>query len=215
MKREIPAMLIAAALIWGLTACGDENAWDGAAAQSAELQKTGLPVYQGNRIHTLPSETERNPQLETLIRNTWGISANTQGNICYYYNETDLNDDGTDEILAVVDGMDACGTEGDSALIAERAADGSLTLEQTIYMVREPIIVCDSVTNGWHDLIVEKATADGVFEYCVLKADDSGSYPGSAEDGRPLYHLGAVAGTAMIYNDFAKERQSGTALLLG
>ena len=70
----------------------------------------------------------------------------------YYYDRVDLNEDGTEEILAVVVGEYTECDGGDPAVILEQNAQGYQVLESFAY-VRTPVYVSDAMSDGWHDLI--------------------------------------------------------------
>lgn len=237
MNKNVLILSLAAALALSLTACGQKTAGGSSAAssrpaaqssqsasQSAGIGQEGetldnLPVFP-DTVGTLPSETERNAELEKLIAKTWEIPADELSGTSYYYNYTDLNGDGTDELFAVAMGPYTSGTGGDSALIASVGSGGALTLRQTFTLMREPVIVSDTVTNGWHDLITAQYGGGAEACYRVLKADAKGTYPGvgdgeSLGDGQDTATLGKVSGTAIVYNDPAADRNAGVLLNLG
>ena len=87
----------------------------------------------------------------------------------YYYDRVDLNEDGTEEILAVVVGEYTECDGGDPAVILEQNAQGYQVLESFAY-IRTPVYVSDAMSDGWHDLIFpahggEEGTGFRVFHY--------------------------------------------------
>ncbi|MCI2056362.1 MAG: hypothetical protein LKJ86_04355 [Oscillibacter sp.] len=226
MMKKIFALLLTAALAVSLTACGGtktpaatSDASGSGASTSGETgtenaggtQSDTLPTYS-EKISTLPSETEKNPELEQLIIDTWEIPAESQAGTYYYYNYTDLNGDGTDEIFAVAIGPYTSGSGGDSALIAAQIG-GNLELNQTLTLVHEPVIISDQITNGCHEIIVPYGGGGAESSYHVLTCSD-GNYT-NVPDGAAIETLEGVSGTAILYNDLLSDQANGSALTLG
>ncbi len=223
--KKLFALLLALTLALSLAACGkqtqpaeepaDPPVEEEVPENEGDEMMTDsemLPVFS-DEITTKPSETEKLPELEELIAKTWGIPQESYEETAYYYNYVDLNDDGVDEIFAVAIGMYTSGTGGDSALIAAQI-NGKLELNQTLTLVREPIIISDKMTNGCHEIIVPYygggAEDSG---YQILTCSD-GAYA-NVSDGTFVETLDDVAGTAIIYNDLAADMQAESMLHLG
>ncbi len=68
----------------------------------------------------------------------------------YRSGKADLNGDGTDEILLLMQGMNYCGSGGCTAFIIDNS--NKLLVRMTV--IGEPIMLGNRKTNGWQDLVV-------------------------------------------------------------
>ena len=172
-----------------------------------------LPKYPGGKISRLPSETDRNVELEALIAKTWNIPEDDRSRMFYEYDRVDLNGDGKKELFAVVIGDYTSGENGDSGLIASVSEDGSLKLKRTFTGVRVPVVVSDHRTNGWNDLVFRQYGSDKNVTYRMVRADKDGSYSDVGK-GRKVNDLSGISGVSVVYNDLGADQASGTALFL-
>ncbi|MCJ2187794.1 hypothetical protein [Novosphingobium beihaiensis] len=105
------------------------------------------------------------------------IKANYQdmGKLLYAQAETDLDGDGTPEVLAYVGGPMMCGTGGCNLVVLKR--DGlQFRKVSELSVVQLPVGVLDSKSNGWRDLAVTIA-GGGVPAHIVRLAFDGSGYP--------------------------------------
>jgi hypothetical protein len=96
-------------------------------------------------------------------------------NTKYQMETIDLNDDGYDDALVLLIGPMWCGTGGCTLLIFEGLKDSSRFVSDSS-LVRGPITVSTSRTNGWRDLIIKVAGGGAVPGKVALKFDGS-KYP--------------------------------------
>lgn len=178
-------------------------------SNEANMEIEGMP----KTVKGILAETEKNAELENLIKDTFQIPEEYLADTKYYYNNIDLNDDGNDEIIAVAIGMYTSGTGGDSAIIASKKGD-KLEVIQSLSLVHEPIIVSDDMTNGYKDIIVPNygGGADAKEPYKVLKNTD-GKYS-DINDSDGISDISNISGTAIIANDIVKDIQESKALSL-
>lgn len=100
------------------------------------------------------SEKFRDNKLEQAIMRVLGeVGRDSENPVYYYYNRVDLSRDGKPEVLVYVFGRSVCGTGGCSALVFQ-AEDNEYKLISEIVPARNPIIVSQSHTHGWKDLIM-------------------------------------------------------------
>ena len=221
---KIQKLIAGALLLTMLAGCGAESTPAATEAQvpvetQAAAETLGeLPTVPANE-NTLwvpegselrMAQTEHYPELAAVIAETYGIPQEEWGNTRYYYDYVDLNDDGVDEILAVVMGMYTSGSGGDSALIVQPAA--GMTVSQQFTLVRAPILVSDQLTNGAHDLIFLRSGGGSEPAFVRLTCTD-GIYTNPA-DAQVLETLEGITGTAILCNDAALDLNSGSALTL-
>ena len=129
---------------------------------------TQYPVSEAD-TETIYAEKEKNQELADFLISYYQIPEELCTETRYYYDETDLDEDGTDEIIAVVVGEYTECDGGDPAVILKRSEQGYQVLESFAY-VRTPVYVSSEMTNGWHDLIFpayggEEGTGFRIFHY--------------------------------------------------
>ncbi|MAC57699.1 MAG: hypothetical protein CMH85_05375 [Novosphingobium sp.] len=105
------------------------------------------------------------------------ITANYEdmGKLLYASAESDLDGDGTPEVLAYVGGPMMCGTGGCNLVVLKREG-GDLRKISELSVVQLPVGVLDSKSNGWRDLAVTIA-GGGVAEHTVRLQFDGKGYP--------------------------------------
>ena len=181
-----------------------------AEAQLPTLPKSENTLWVPEGTELRMAQTEHYPELAAVIAETYGIPQEEWGGTRYYYDYVDLNDDGVEEIFAVVMGMYTSGSGGDSALIVQPAA--GMTVSQQFTLVRSPILVSDGLTNGAHDLIFLRSGGGSEPAFVRLTSTD-GIY-GNPADAEVLPNLNGITGTAILCNDAAADLSSGSALTL-
>ena len=156
------------------------------------------------------AQTEHLPELAAVIGEAYGIPEEEWSGTRYYYDTVDLNDDGTDEILAVAVGMYTSGSGGDSAVLVQPAA--GMSVKQQFTLVRMPILVSDQTTNGAHDLIFLRG--GGGSEPALVRLTCTDGVYSNPADAEVLENLDGVTGKAILCNDLMADLDSGTALTL-
>lgn len=87
-----------------------------------------------------------------------------------------------------------------------------MTDSQSFTLISTPIIVSDTMTNGTHELILQRSGGGAETEYVWLVCSD-GVYSNPA-DAEVVEDLAAVTGKAIISNDLIADMQSGGYLTL-
>ena len=136
--------------------------------EEKEQERTQYPVSEAD-TETIYADREKNQELADFLIAYYQIPEEFCAETRYYYDMVDLNEDGTEEILAVVVGEYTECDGGDPAVILEQNAQGYQVLESFAY-VRTPVYVSDAMSDGWHDLIFpahggEEGTGFRVFHY--------------------------------------------------
>ncbi len=192
----------------------------GETSSSVMVQESDQPgSIKEPSIHGFPqgireqlASTEKLPELEKLIIDTYEIPEEYQTKTKYYYNEVDLNQDGNPEVFVVVIGPYTSGSGGSSAMIVY-PVDGDLHVNQTFTLVHTPVIISDKMTNGAQEIIVMRSGGGGDSTYVTLTASH-GEYD-SVNNGQPLASLEEVHGTAILANDLVADMETGDYLTLG
>lgn len=162
-------------------------------------------------ITNLKSETVRNLELEKSIKKVIELAPDELKETRYYYNYVDLDGDGQNEVFVQLVGMYVSGTGGDTGLLF-RQKDGHYEHIQTFTLVRNPVIVSNNLTNGWHDLVMEMS--GGGAEWTQVKLQfDGRKYP-SVSDVIKVKDNEQVSGTALIHNDITQDFETGKGLYL-
>ena len=87
-----------------------------------------------------------------------------------------------------------------------------MTVSQSFTLIRTPIIVSDTTTNGAHEPILQRSGGGAETEYVRLVCSD-GVYSNPA-DAEVVEDLAAVTEKAIISNDLTVDMQSGDYLTL-
>lgn len=102
---------------------------------------------QSNSLTLQP--VEATPQLAAAITSFTKSDA-TQYEVAY----ADLNQDGINDGIVLLEGMDWCGSGGCTMLVFEGLADGDFKLKSKSTVVSAPIYILEKSTDGWSDLSV-------------------------------------------------------------
>jgi hypothetical protein len=122
---------------------------------------------------------------------------------------TDLNQDGRSDALVLLGSPNWCGTGGCTLLVFEGMEnqdplpgepDDTYTLVSRISLVQEPLIISDTATNGWQDLILEVSGGGATPGQVVLTFDGS-TYPTNPSVLSPLPDNTEVSGKAVFSPD--------------
>ena len=146
-------------------------------------------------IECIDSEFNHNTRMERLIKQDLDMPADMMRNTDFYYNYVDLNHDGEDEIFALVVGPYTSGSGGSTAFIIEESRH-RMEIKQRITLVNVPIIISESMTNGYQDIIVRNFGGGVKGRYVVLTYQD-GLYT-DVNEGYEITDLKDVSGLAIL-----------------
>ncbi len=164
------------------------------------------------QITTSYAETEEYPELAEFLISYFGIPEEYLAESRYYYNYVDLNEDGTEEILALVVGEYTTGSGGDTVLLIEKDAE-NFVVSDAFYMVRTPVIVSDNMTNGWHDLIFPVYGGGNDIGYSICHYSEDGTY--MSESNEFVEDLDdSISGHQILSNNLIDDKDKGTYLSL-
>ncbi len=147
---------------------------------------------------TVAADTQRDADLERLIRRDYVRELDQEDAVSYHYNRVDLNGDGVDEVLLRVSGRSACGTGGCPLLVLRRAG-GSYKRLSRVTLTWRPVVVSEHRTRGWKDLVLwQRGYGEGEPSHYAVLAFDGQGYPGnpSVLPARPLKE--PVSGVAYL-----------------
>lgn len=161
------------------------------------------------------SETEPYPELALFLTEYYEIPEEYQAETRYYYNYTDLNGDGTEEIVAAVIGEYTKEDGGDSVLLLERNEHG-FTVAGSFTGVRTPVIICDTGTNGWQDIIFPVCSSVLETGYITCRYHTEADLCGYREE-KELFSdelSDSLVGTQILSNNLIDDMDKGTYLTL-
>lgn len=171
------------------------------APEQADIPMEELPEgIKGMKAEKIPNEELRN-----LIAKGMEIPEDFFETTHYFYNYIDLDEDGVNEIFAIVSGPYTSGTGGSSGIWVSNQA-GKLHIIQDFTLCNSPVIISETKENGFHQLIMPYYGNDKS-QYSVLSYQD-GAYV-NVPDGTMIDSLDGITGKAIIANDFIKESEAG------
>jgi len=149
-------------------------------------------------VEFITSETNRDVKLEQAIEEEFHLKE-MGGNVRYYYNKVDLNEDGNLEVFVYLVGPYVCGTGGCSGAIFEQK-NGEYKLLSRFSLVRNPVIISDTKTNGYRDIIMYVA-GGGIESFYAWVKYDGTTYPANPST-QPRVEPGTkVDGIAIFADD--------------
>lgn len=97
------------------------------------------------------------------------------GPIHYFAKQVDLDADGRPELIVHVAGPMVCGTGGCNTVVLTKDGEG-LREVASIAVTRPPIVVAETSSNGWRDLLVS-VSGGGIAAHLARLRFDGSSYP--------------------------------------
>ena len=130
--------------------------------------------------------------LETYIAKQGANPKETQ----YRIAEIDLNGDKKKDALVLLQDSYWCGTGGCSMLVFTNK-NNDFKLVSSISLVRDPVIVSETKTKNWRDIIVHVSGGGGESKNVALKFNGS-SYPTNPSMIKPLATNAKIQGTKVF-----------------
>ncbi|NBI07674.1 hypothetical protein [Senegalia massiliensis] len=152
-------------------------------------------------IEYICSETQRDIKLEKALIKEFNLDR-YKDNIRYYYNKIDLDGDGIPEIFVYLVGSLVCGTGGCSAAIFKQE-NGKYKLLTRFSLVNNPVIISNSKTNGYKDIIMN-VYGGGIKEFFALIKYDGITYPSNPSIQPKLEPDTKVDGIAIVADNIAE-----------
>ncbi|MEL6382801.1 MAG: hypothetical protein AAFQ89_10075 [Cyanobacteria bacterium J06626_18] len=107
----------------------------------------------------------------------------------------DLNQDTTLDAIVLTD---SCGTGGCTMLVFQGVGDTFQFVSRTS-LANEPVLVSDSTTNGWYDLVLE-VSGGGIAPMTVALLFDGQAYPLNPSLQPPLPVEPPITGTTLVFD---------------
>lgn len=218
MKRSCYYIIGMLMPILFLTGCAEEQT-SPVSEQENTVQNAGAPqeVYLSAEededvlmIMEEYAETEAFPKLAEFLAAYYQIPEEYLSETRYYYNYIDLNDDGTDEIFAVIIGDYTEVSSGDPAVILWEEGD-SFGVVEAFAGVRTPITISDELTNGWHDIVYYEWGGEEEGNR-ICRYNPQGGY--QTELSEVVDELPPFGGTQILSNNLIDDMDKGNYLTL-
>lgn len=159
MKKTL-CMVFFLAVLAGTAGCGEKNNADTIEQTDTQTEKTleehfFLAEQDEENCNVLEeySEDDEYPELAAFLTEYYQIPEEECKETRYYYNYIDLNEDGTDEIVAVTIGDTVSDTRGDVALILRPGENGQFEVLGAFSEIHTPVMISDDLENDWHKII--------------------------------------------------------------
>lgn len=139
------------------------------------------------------SEGEANAAIEKAVKDYY--ADDELASYPYLYQYIDLNNDGTNEAVVLLGGINFAGSGGQTMLVMKFENKEWSTFSRST-LANQPIIISDSMTNGYKDIVLYVSGGGAEGNYHTLKYDGT-SYPlnPSTQD---IVSDKSVAGTAIM-----------------
>lgn len=183
MEKKCWLFVLAAGVLL-LGGCGEDAAENNAGqtqppAAESEQEEKYLSAQDDVDVATIIavySEDEEYPQLAQFLAEHYEIPEEYLDKTRYYYNYTDLNEDGQEEIFAVVVGEYTKQPSGYPAVILQKMEDDTFGIIEDFAGIQTPVTIYDTITNGWHEFVYYGHGADEQDGYRICRYNPDGGY---------------------------------------
>lgn len=157
------------------------------------------------------SETAAYGTLENELIDELDLENKDMTKTRYYYNYVDLNDDGTDEVIAELVGDTVSNSAGNLVCIVnqdmddDNEDDDGFDIVQKFNCFANPIIISDHKTKGWKDIIIMEQDNSDKTVYRKLVYD--GTKYTDISDAETMSNIDDITGVAILCNDIAGDSQ--------
>jgi len=162
------------------------------------LDKYGIDF---SSIEYISSETKKDIHIEKALVKAFDLEQD-EGNVRYYYNKVDLNEDGNPEVFVYLVGSYVCGTGGCSAAIFKKE-NGEYILLSKFTLVNNPVIISNRKTNGYRDIIMY-VSGGGIESFFAWIKYDGMTYPSNPSIQPKVMAGTKLEGIAIIADDITK-----------
>lgn len=211
MKKEIIILACTGAAAGLLAGCG-KNQGEPADAGQKESETVAaaeqeMENWLPDEVEKMVSETEAREDLEQAMIDYYQIPEEERSETRYYYNYVDMDNNGEQEVFAMVISPSLSGTGGSSALWL----GPDMEVKQSFTLVNAPILVTEEEKNGYKELILERSGGGAAAEVVMLTYEN-GEYT-RVSDGKPVEDTEKLKGTAILCDDMSWEAAEGSLTL--
>ncbi|MGB3367298.1 MAG: hypothetical protein WBA54_07410 [Acidaminobacteraceae bacterium] len=160
--------------------------------------------YDFSKLTYKSAETTKNILIENIVKDIF-FSEKENPEYSYTYNYINLNDDEFDDMIVLLGGMEFAGSGGSTVLILKGEEDKSYSLINKVTLARTPIVVTNTSSNGYRDLMFVvygggSETLHNILKYDGVKYPLNPSMQLEAELGRVFEGEALIANTAFYNN---------------
>ena len=205
------------AVVLSVGGCGNrqtQTAEHGTAAEQ-ELQEHYISAEEDQAVpmvEVVYSEDEAYPALADFLKEYYQIPDEYCSETRYYYNYTDLNEDGEQEIFAVVIGEYTGQPSGDPALILSVRDGDVFEVIESFASLQTPVTVSEVMTNGWHELIYYGHARDEQDGYRICRYNPDGGYQTALSEIKD--EIEPVGGRRILSDNLIDDMDKGDYLTL-
>lgn len=174
-------------------------------------------AFAPSTITKVYGETQAYGQLADFIAEYYAVPEEQKNDTIYYYQYYDFDEDGTEEILVVMETEDGKENDGTPALLlkVEDTAENEnrFTVLEDFERIHTPLVVCDTMTDGWHDIILNQygRGVEAGYLYCRYQKGTGYQNP----ENELLEQMPEkLAGVALLSNNMIDDRDKGNYLTL-
>lgn len=171
-------------------------------ASETVLQEMFMSAEEDSSVLTVEevfAESASYPELAEFLTAYYQIPDEYLAKTRYYYNYVDINDDGVQEIFAVVIGGYTEAKNGNPAVILSVDEMGTFMTLESFPSVKTPITISEHTTNGWHDIIYYAYGGDEEDGYRICRYNPNGGY--KTELSEIVKELEPVGGVQILSNN--------------
>lgn len=158
------------------------------------------------------SSDEEYPELASFLIDYYQIPKEYLPETRYYYNFTDLNEDGTEEIVTLTIGETTTSSDGECILALEKSGSAFQVIGD-FRNARTPVLICDAKTNGWHEMAYPVYGGMQETGYQKCSYQEGQGYQSGEEDF--LEEVDAQAGLWILSDNLINDWDQGDYLTLG
>jgi hypothetical protein len=138
-----------------------------------------------NVMKTYASEDSKSEAIEFSVNQVHFSDYTEIPEYRYFYNYINLDEDEDQEIMVYLVGLEFSGSGG-STLDIYDIVDDTLVHVSTMTLVNNPIYISETITNGWHDIILYVSGGGAEANYRLMKFDETYPTNPSVEEILPI-----------------------------
>lgn len=183
-----------------------------------EQEEHILPPEEGaddSLMEIVYAEDEEYPALAEFLAEYCQVPEESLAETRYYYNFVDLDNDGTDEIFAVVlEEEEKIEVGGFPAVILKGDGENGFEVFESFAQISTPVIISYDTTNGLRDIILDTNGRDVDWDgYEICHYQPGGGYQTDANE--QVEALQVVSCTQILSDNLIDDMDKGNYLTLG
>lgn len=157
------------------------------------------------------ADREPYPALAEFLTDYFDVPQELLGETRYYYCRTDLDEDGTLEIAAVVLNEELEDSSGHPLLLLREDGETFTVLDELDH-IHTPVVIDDECTDGWHNVIPTVHGGGMSPGYLIYRYD--GTHYSTDEEADFMEQLNGKSGVQILSDNFIDDLDRGDYLTL-